>query len=297
MVPVAGSPISPMKSLTDFLLYLLPAFALSADETNAIQSAMLDERAVYAVAVSTNRVTTISFPSALSAIDAAGVSTDPKVPGPFQLAHTRGASFFSIRALAPNASANINVRWNKRTYVFELVESNKPVLSLILEDRSTQPSVDPAPQLSPTQLLALLDKAKAFPLLKRHHPDVVSDVDFVAYGNKPSISDFNDYEIRLDEAYRFNKEDTLVFRASLKNKSAQQITYRPDSLAVRIGNRVYHQSVSDASGIIPSSAETTVYFAITGTPDGGRNELSLKNNFTVLIERLPFEPSARSDAK
>ena len=181
--------------------------------------------------------------------------------------------------------------------MFELVESNKPVLSLILEDRSTQPSVDPAPQLSPTQLLALLDKAKAFPLLKRHHPDVVSDVDFVAYGNKPSISDFNDYEIRLDEAYRFNKEDTLVFRASLKNKSAQQITYRPDSLAVRIGNRVYHQSVSDASGIIPPSAETTVYFAITGTPDGGRNELSLKNNFTVLIERLPFEPSARSDAK
>ena len=286
-----------MKSLTDFLLYLLPAFALSAEETNAIQSAMLDERAVYAVAVSTNRVTTISFPSALSAIDAAGVSTDPKVPGLFLLAHTRGASFFSIRALAPNASANINVRWNKRTYVFELVESDRPVLSLILEDRSAQPSVDPAPQLTPTQLLALLDKAKAFPLLKRHHPDVVANVDFVSYSKRPSISNFNDYEIRLEEAYRFNQQDTLVFRASLKNKTQQQITYRPDSLAVRIGNRVYHQSVSDASGIIPPSAETTVYFAITGTPDGGRNELSLKNNFTVLIERLPFEPSARSEAK
>jgi len=160
-----------------------------------------------------------------------------------------------------------------------------------------QPSVEPAPQLTPTRLLALLDKAKAFPLLKRHHPDVVDDVDFVAYGNKPSISDFNDFEIRLEEAYRFNKEDTLVFRASLKNKTLQPITYRPGSLAVRIGNRVYHQSVSDASGIIPANAETTVYFAITGTPDGGRNEISVKNNFTVLLERLPPEPSARSKAK
>src|SRR5437660_852930 len=155
-----------MKPLTDFLLCLLPASALLADETKAIQSALLDDRAVYTVAVSTNRVTTISFPGPLSAIDAAGVSTDPKVPGPFQLSHTRGSCFFSIRALAPKGSANINVRWNKRTYVFELVESDKPVLSLILEDRSMQPSVEPAPQVTPTRLLALLDKAKAFPLLK-----------------------------------------------------------------------------------------------------------------------------------
>ena len=27
-------------------------------------------------------------------------------------------------------------------------------------------------------------------------------------------------------------------------------------------------------------------FAVTGTPDGGRNELSLKNEFTVLVSRL-----------
>jgi hypothetical protein len=30
---------------------------------------------------------------------------------------------------------------------------------------------------------------------------------------------------------------------------------------------------------------STVYFAITGTPDGGRNELSLKNEFSVLVTR------------
>jgi hypothetical protein len=44
--------------------------------------------------------------------------------------------------------------------------------------------------------------------------------------------------------------------------------------------------VSDAAGLIPPKTEATVYFAVTGTPDGGRNELSLKNEFTVLVERI-----------
>ena len=279
------------------MLCLLPAVVMVADETNAIQRVLLDDRSVYTVAVSTNRVTTISFPSPLSAIDAAGVTTDPKVSGRFQLAYTRGSCFFSVRALAPKGSANLNVRWNKRTYVFELVESDKPVLSLILEDGSTKAGVESAPELTPTRLLALLDKAKAFPLLKRDQPDVVSDVDVVTYSGKPKISDFNDYEIRLEEAYRFNHEDTLVFRVLLKNKIADQIAYRPDSFAVRIGNRVYHQSISDAAGIIPANSESTVYFAITGTPDGGRNDLSLKNDFAVLVERLPAGPSSHSQTK
>src|SRR6266542_5203808 len=152
-----------MKQLAGSMLCLLPAVVMVADETNAIQRVLLDDRSVYTVAVSTNRVTTISFPSPLSAIDAAGVTTDPKVSGRFQLAYTRGSCFFSVRALAPKGSANLNVRWNKRTYVFELVESDKPVLSLILEDGSTKVGVEPALELSPTRLLALLDKAKAFP--------------------------------------------------------------------------------------------------------------------------------------
>ena len=51
------------------------------------------------------------------------LSMDSKSAGQFQLAHTRGSAFFSLRALTPQASANLNVRWNHRTYVFELVES------------------------------------------------------------------------------------------------------------------------------------------------------------------------------
>ena len=66
--------------------------------------------------------------------------------------------------------------------------------------------------------------------------------------------------------------------------------YQPDSFALRAGNRLYPQSISDSDGPVAPRGRSIVYFAVTGTPDGGRNELSLKNNFTVLVNRLSPPP-------
>jgi hypothetical protein len=277
-----------MKHCTDFLFlgFLLVAGKLAA-ENNSIQSALLDDRVVYVIPVATNSVTTIGFPGPISAIDAVNVTADSKTPGQFQLAHTRGTAFLSVRALTPKATANLNVRWNKHTYVFELVETNRPVLSFALQSQAPHTEVASAPELTPTRLLALIDKAKAFPLLKQQHPDAVTGVEFNTYAERPCITDCNDYEIRLTEAFRFKIEDTLVFCAVLKNKTEHSILYRPGSFSIRAGNRIYPQSLSDAPGVMPPQSETTIYFSVTGTPDGGRNDLSLKNDFTVLLERLP----------
>lgn len=267
---------------------LLSAFAVVAAEIKSIQNAFLDDRVVYTIPVSSNRVTTISFPGPIAAIDAAGVTADSKIPGLFQLAHTKGASFFSVRALSSGASANLNVRWNKRTYVFELVENPVPILSLNLQEIPVAQAAPP-PEVTPLKLLSLLDKAKAFPLLKQQHPATVADVDFTTYDGKGLVSDFNDYAIRIDEAFRFNSEDTIVFRVTLTNRTEAVFHYQPNSFMLRAGNRLYSQSISDASGVAPPKGESVIYFAVTGTPDGGRNELSLKNSFTVLVTRRPVE--------
>jgi len=138
----------------------------------AIQRVLLDDQTVVTVPVALNRVTTINFPGPIEAIDGAGFTVDGKTPGLFQLAHAKGSAFFSVRALAPKASANLNVRWHDRTYVFELAESAAPVLSLNLELPPSPAEVGRAPEVSPLKLLALLDKAKAFPLLKSQQPKV-----------------------------------------------------------------------------------------------------------------------------
>jgi hypothetical protein len=279
-----------MKSIVS--LFLLTASVALAQSSKEILKDFLDENVLTIVPVASNRVTTISFPSAITAIDGVSVTVDGKMPGLFQLAHTKGSAFLSVRALLPKASANLNIRWNDRTYVFELLESNVPVLSLNMEAPPTpeEEGVGRAPEVSPLKLLALLDKAKAFPLLKAQQPESVADVGFTSYDGKPLVSDFDDYEIQIEQAFRFNAEDTLVFRAGITNKSDAPLIYQPDSFALRAGNRLYPQSISAADGSVPPKGRSIVYFAITGTPDGGRNELSLKNQFTVLVNRLSPPP-------
>jgi hypothetical protein len=277
-----------MKSQISFLL--LTVTVALANPTDAIQRVMLDERVVVTVPVATNRVTTISFPGPIVAIDAVSVTADGKTPGQFQLAHTKGSSFLSIRALAGKAATNLNIRWDKRTYVFELVESDTPVLALNLEDRATAEILQPVPLVTPSHLLALLDMAKAFPLLKKQHPEAVADAEARTFDDKPQITDFNDYEIRVEEVFRFNSADALVFHVNLRNKSDREIRYLPESFCVQVGNRLYYQAISDAPGVLPVNSASAVYFAITGTPDGGRNELSLKNEFSVLVTRLTAQP-------
>ena len=283
-----------MKSTAKILSFTITVFTatVALADSPAIQQVMLDDRTAVSVPVATNRVTTICFPSAITAIDGAGITVDGKTPGLFQLAHTKGSAFLSVRALFPKASANLNIRWNDHTYVFELAESGRPVLALNLEAPPTpeEEGAGHAPEVSPIKLLALLDKAKAFPLLKAQQPESVADVDFTTYDGKPLVSDFNDYQIEIEQAFRFNAEDTLVFRVAITNETAAPLIYQPDSFTLRAGNRLYPQSISDAAGTVPPNGRSIVYFAVSGTPDGGRNELSLRNAFTVLLTRLSPPP-------
>ena len=107
------------------------------------------------------------------------------------------------------------------------------MLALNLEDRVAADAVQPAPLVTPTRLLALLDKAKAFPLLKKQQPEVVAGAEARTFGDKPQVTDFNDYEIHVEEVFRFNPEDTLVFHVTLRNKYAEEIRYLPESFCVR----------------------------------------------------------------
>lgn len=276
-----------MKSLIKFFILIFCWTQAALGDTKQIQQFPLDDHQVYQIAVSLDRVTTISFPGAIAAIDAAAITVDGKTPGLFQIAHTKGSYFFSVRALSKKAVTNVNVRWNNKTYALELHESDEPFYSVIFEYTSDQIARQIPVAVTPERLLALLDKAKAFPLLKQFHPEAVADVEYVNYAAKPQIMDYKSYSVRIDEAFRFNPEDTLIFRVTLTNATAQALQYKPDGFSLRVGERLYPQSISDANGTIPPNGTAPAYFAVTGTPDGGRNDISLKNDFTVILDAFP----------
>jgi hypothetical protein len=279
-----------MKRLINIFVPLLCSLALAeAEQSKAIQEFVLDEHAVYSIPVSGDRVTTISFPGPISAIDAAQVTVDGKVPGLFQIAHSKGSYFLSVRALAKRAVTNVNIRWNNKTYVLELVETDEPLYSVIFKYTPDSLLKPAEVAVTPNRLLALLDKAKAFPLLKQYHPESVAQVEYANYVTKRKVMDYKTYEVQIEEAFRFDPEDTIVFHVTLRNKGDFPLQYAPDSFSLRVGERMYPQSISDASGTIPPKSETPAYFAVTGTPNGGRNDISLKNDFIIVLEAAPLE--------
>jgi hypothetical protein len=100
----------------------------------------------------------------------------------------------------------------------------------------------------------------------------------------------------LTKVFRFDAEDVLIFQLELVNETDQPITYLPQSLGVRVGSEVYWSSLSDASGIIPAGEKDSKtgritpgrshgYFVVCGTAQGGRNHLSVQNNFNILVFR------------
>lgn len=281
-----------MKSFAISLLVAATCLTAAAKDKH-IKEFVLDERTVYTIPVSIERVTTISFPGPISAIDAAQVTIDPKTPAAFHIAHTKGSWFFSVRAVAKKFVTNVNLRWNQKTYVLELVESDEPMLSVIFKVEPEKSGLAQPTRVTPARLLALLDKAKSYPLLKANHPDAVAFVEYRNYANEPRHVDNETYAIQIEEAFRFNAEDTLVFRVLLKNKTDDELRFAPNGFSLRVGERTYPQSISDASGAVPPKGELPAYFAVTGTPNGGRNDISLKNDFFVILDARPVEPPAK----
>lgn len=244
----------------------------------------LDERTVYEIPISRDAPTTLMFPSAPTAIEAANVSANPETPAPVLLAYTPGRFFFSVRALEPAAKAAVNVVWKNKTYVVRFAVTGEPYASVtFFEDDLAGRGAASRRRATPETLLGLLDRAKSFAVVAQQYPEAAQQIEHSA---PDTVSYYRDFRVTVEEVFRFDPEDTLVFRVGFENTGEKEVIYQPQRLAARVGQNVYYASIADASGIIPPKASTTGFFAITGTPRGGRANLSVKNHFSVIVPRV-----------
>ncbi len=258
--------------------------ALSAHAAPAVKQFPLDERVVYEIPISGDAPTTLMFPSSLTAIEAANVSANPETPAPVLLAYTPGRTFFSVRALEPAAKAAVNVVWKNKTYVLRFFVNAESYGSVTFyEDDLAGRSAALHRRVTPETLLGLLDRAKSFALVSAQYPEAVQQIE---RATPESVTYYRDFRVTVEEVFRFDPEDTLVFRLRFENTGESEVVYQPQRLAARVGQNVYYASIADASGIVPPKATTTGFFAVSGTPRGGRANLSVKNLFTVVVPRV-----------
>jgi hypothetical protein len=289
-----------LRRITLFLLFLALASACLAQsipgfEPKSIRQFPLDDRTVYDIRIARDEVTTLSFPGPITALEGAGITTDPQqAPAPVLLNYQDGRPYFSVRAVDQAASASLNVIYRKQTYVLRLRTDPEPFRSVTFYAMEDRQEGHGRPALSPARLLGLIDRAKAHHVIAAQHPELVSQIE-TATPNRRML--YRGFDVVLAEVFRFDSEDTLVFKVLFFNHTEEEIRYLPQALAVRAGSRIFYASISDASGVMPpgsrKAGEEKVtpsvslgYFAITGKPDGGRNNLSARTEFNVIAARI-----------
>ena len=270
-----------MKHLILSLLFAATAFA------GPITQKPLDEFVIYDIPVASKTgTTTIMFPSEISGLFAKSIAVLEQENAGFLISFTPGNFYFTIRALKKDAEDHLTVIFNRKAYVLHLTASEKPFYNVTFYQDERKGKEGSRTAIVPERLLSLMDKAKAYPLFAANHPDALAGVLHAV----PGITNYYDgFNVRILDVWRFEQDDTLIFRLELENTTDRAIYYKPQDLAVRLDERIYTQSLADASGVMPPKSITPAFFAITGSGQGGRNNLAPENKWNVLVVRAASE--------
>ncbi|HJO93351.1 MAG TPA: hypothetical protein QF753_08120 [Victivallales bacterium] len=255
-----------------------------------IKQFMLDSGIVYTINVNNQgAVTTVMFPSAIQGIYGSNVVSEARGKGSYLLSYTPGNYYFSIKLIKRENGGehgSLNIVFNRKVYVVNLKPTPRDMayasVTFVSDSVSSASySGGKAKTVPPEILLDAVDKARQYPLYAQQFPDVIAKV---GYKSVNKLFRYKNYSVKLQTIYRFDSIDTLVFWVYLKNYSNKPITYDPQNISVRLGDEIYFTSFTDASGTIPAFGTTQAYFCITGRAgEGGRNNLSVDNNYVVLI--------------
>ena len=264
----------------------------------------LDQKRPPIINVGVRNITTIELPARIEAIEGYGfyLPTDKGASSPqgnlFQISYSKGANFFSVRALEQGAEGNLTVVINQRAYCLYFREVAAPSFVVAFDDghssgaaektgsgNASQPG-GPADQkkASPERLGSLLDKAKGFEALRNSAPEMFEGLTFAEPKKKADVEDGVSTTIR--RVLRDDTLDSLAFDVQISNRSKQNFYYDPEGFGARVEDKFYGQSISDASGVVPAGRADSVFFCVTGDGKGGRNDLAVSNNFDITVRKV-----------
>lgn len=239
-----------------------------AVSNHPIQQIALDPLQVIRVPVATDRLTTLRFPSPVSDLASATISTEPHPSALFQMTFHPGESFFSVRALRVRASTTLNVVWKSQTFVFLFDESSDPWLSVILTApsaiRSDRPPVAPVLRRRETSNPAdkYLDVARNFTSLKRDFARSMEDVDRVEATIHRQLGTLR---IRITEVLHFRSERVGVARIVFANPSGAPVDLGTKPVQLSHQGQPLRLIGSDFDGVLPPFGDQTALVAFQFT--------------------------------
>lgn len=278
-----------------------------------IMERVLNPNEVIIVPTAPGLTTTLQFPRPIRSVDGEGISEKHDTESLFTASYTRGvqSKTISFSPLYTKARTNVNIMVGDEVFVFVLmVDFEKAIFKLNLKEPppAPQPIIATAKELvvtpekrdllrpSPAQLLGLLDKCKAYPILDAED----KATDDLIQGLPPWPSTKGDgYEIEPLNIFRKGAWDALVFEVLITNTTDKKLFYNPESWIVNPGGPLsFKAALSDAGGVVPPFKTAKAYFVIRGDGEQGTNNLSPDNKWTITFQPIEEgEATSLADAK
>jgi hypothetical protein len=288
-----------MRFLVLLLVWVVPVLSFGNQSlTSKVIRTALNQNEPAVIKLGTHGITTLEFPYKIEALDGYGFSANPSPDGTdlFQISFNKGTNFLSLKAVRDGVEGNLTVVLDGKVYCFFCTAVADPSYVVVFEDRPVQTVSNPGAvfaknkEVTPARLLGFLDKVKAYPSLKVSAPEIFRNMKIAEPNSESSLEGLR---ITLRRVIRDESLDSLGFEVELANQSAQDFRYDPESFAVRIGDEVYPEVLTDAGGLVAAGKTVPAFFVVAGTSTGDRNDLAVTNKFDIVVRQIIGENLAK----
>ena len=252
------------------------------------------------IVLSPDIATTLLFPSQIAGTFGLGlVQGGSQKIGSVQLEHPEGSSILVLHALNETARVLMTVLMDGQLYVFELKAGRDPDVAITLT--KSDPGVAQAKEVTPEEvkgarlkydpelLVGFERRAHDAALLRKLYPAL-----YEGYSSRPAqySADNGKVKTTVTQIHRFSKEDAVVLEGTVTNELAHPIEFDGRAATVQVANEIHPVKLCDCLRPIPVATTVPIVAVIQGDIDGGRANLSIDNEFRILVGPVAGEATA-----
>ena len=218
--------------------------------------------------------------------DAAGV----------QVEHPDGSNILVLHALSESSRVLMTVLLEGRLYVFDAASGPSPdvAVTLVKTDAAAPRAEEVTPEeikaarlkYDPELLVGFERRAHDASLLRKLYPDL-----YQGYNARQAdyTSDSGVIKTTVTQIHRFSKEDATVLEGTVQNETGHPISFDGRATTVQVANEVHPAKLTDCLCPIPPGETVPIVVVLQGDIDGGRANLSIDNEFRIILPPIPGE--------
>jgi hypothetical protein len=180
-------------------------------------------------------------------------------------------------------------------YVFDLRSAPNPDVAVTLvKDTAAPRAIEVTPEeikaarlkFDPELLVGFLRRAHNAALMRRLYPDL-----YQGYNTRAAdyTSDSGVVKTTVTQIHRFSKEDAIVLEGTVENETGHPIEFDGRAGTVQVANETHPVKLLDCLRPIPGGVTVPIDVVLQGDIDGGRANLSIDNEFRIILPPIPGE--------